>query len=114
MPIEPRPAKLPAVPSKEGTSTAVSRSQKAQLSSPSRVENSVSSVAMDRGLLSITGGPLPSPLDSSAALPNGPSDADIMLRVKAGDDTAFEYLVEKYRRPMVSFMYRMLHSSTAA
>ncbi len=69
---------------------------------------------MDRGLLSITGGPLPSPLDSSAALPNGPSDADIMLRVKAGDDTAFEYLVEKYRRPMVSFMYRMLHSSTAA
>jgi len=30
-----------------------------------------------------------------------------MLRVASGDDTAFDYLVEKYRRPMVSFMYRM-------
>ncbi len=26
----------------------------------------------------------------------------------------FEYLVQKYRRPMVSFMYRMAHNSAAA
>jgi RNA polymerase sigma-70 factor (ECF subfamily) len=37
-----------------------------------------------------------------------------MLRVKAGDDSAFEYLVQKYRRPMISFMYRMAHNSAAA
>ena len=37
-----------------------------------------------------------------------------MLRVKAGDQSAFEYLVEKYRRPMVNFMYRMAHNSAAA
>jgi RNA polymerase sigma-70 factor, ECF subfamily len=42
------------------------------------------------------------------------NDAEVMLRVKAGDDGAFEYLVQKYRRPMVSFMYRMSHSSAAA
>ncbi|HKV82503.1 MAG TPA: sigma-70 family RNA polymerase sigma factor [Candidatus Sulfotelmatobacter sp.] len=42
------------------------------------------------------------------------SDADIMLRVKAGDQSAFEYLVQKYRRPMVSFMYRMARNSAAA
>ena len=42
------------------------------------------------------------------------TDADIMLRVKAGDQSAFEYLVQKYRRPMVSFMYRMAHNSAAA
>ncbi len=37
-----------------------------------------------------------------------------MLRVKAGDDSAFDYLVQKYRRPMVSFMYRMAHNRAAA
>lgn len=42
------------------------------------------------------------------------TDAEVMLRVKAGDDSAFDYLVQKYRRPMVSFMYRMAHNSAAA
>jgi len=37
-----------------------------------------------------------------------------MLRVKAGDQSAFDYLVQKYRRPLVSFMYRMAHSTAAA
>jgi len=44
----------------------------------------------------------------------GLTDADVMLRVKAGDESAFEYLVQKYRRAMVSFMYRMSHNSAAA
>jgi len=42
------------------------------------------------------------------------SDAEIMLRVKAGEQSAFEYLVQKYRRPMISFMYRMARNSAAA
>jgi RNA polymerase sigma-70 factor (ECF subfamily) len=42
------------------------------------------------------------------------SDAEIMLRVKTGDQSAFDYLVQKYRRPMVSFMYRMARNSAAA
>jgi RNA polymerase sigma-70 factor (ECF subfamily) len=42
------------------------------------------------------------------------SDADVMLRVKAGDDAAFDYLVQKYRRAMVGFMFRMAHNSGAA
>jgi len=48
--------------------------------------------------------------------PGGDSqtDADIMLRVKTGDQSAFEYLVQKYRRPMVSFMYRMARNSAVA
>ena len=37
-----------------------------------------------------------------------------MLRVKAGDDSAFDYLVQKYRRPMVNFMYRTAHNSAGA
>ncbi len=42
------------------------------------------------------------------------TDADVMLRVKAGDQAAFDYLVQKYRRAMISFMYRMAHNSAAA
>ena len=42
------------------------------------------------------------------------SDAEVMLRVASGDDPAFDYLVEKYRRPMISFMYRMTHNQSVA
>lgn len=49
-----------------------------------------------------------------AAPMSGLTDAEVMLRVKSGDDTAFNYLVEKFRRPMISFMYRMTHNSATA
>ena len=115
MSTKPRPVKLPSGHSKDGTSVPFPDPGTAQLSSPPRVDTGVSSVAIEPGVLSVTGGAFPSPLDQGGVLPNaGPSDADIMLRVKAGDDSAFEYLVQKYRRPMVSFMYRMLHNSAAA
>ena len=45
---------------------------------------------------------------------DGLSDAEVMLRVRAGDETAFAFLVQKYRRPMVSFMYRMARNQAAA
>ena len=51
---------------------------------------------------------------SAGTGPDSQTDADIMLRVKTGDQSAFEYLVQKYRRPMVSFMYRMARNSAAA
>jgi len=44
---------------------------------------------------------------------NGISDAEMMLRVKAGDDSAFDYLVQKYRRP-IGFMYRIGRNTGAA
>jgi len=42
------------------------------------------------------------------------SDAEVMLRVAAGDDAAFDYLVEKFRRPMTSFMYRMTRNQAVS
>jgi RNA polymerase sigma-70 factor (ECF subfamily) len=42
------------------------------------------------------------------------TDAEVMLRVKAGDQSAFDFLVHKYRRPLVSFMYRMARNTAAA
>ena len=76
-----------------------------QLSDRDGVNSSVSSVALTRELLAL-GGTEP----SSASM----SDAEMMLRVKSGDDSAFDYLVQKYRRAMISFMYRMAHNSATA
>ena len=42
------------------------------------------------------------------------SDAAVMLRVAAGDDSGFNYLVEKYHRSMVNFLYRMVHNQSVA
>ena len=42
------------------------------------------------------------------------SDAAIMLRVAAGDETGFNYLVEKYHRAMIHFLFRMVHNQAVA
>jgi RNA polymerase sigma-70 factor, ECF subfamily len=68
---------------------------------------------MDRGMLGMAAGVQPAP-EPELAVSGGTNDAEVMLRVRAGDETAFAYLVQKYRRPMVSFMYRMSHNAAAA
>ncbi|HEY0758254.1 MAG TPA: sigma-70 family RNA polymerase sigma factor [Acidisarcina sp.] len=42
------------------------------------------------------------------------SDAEIMLRVREGDDSGFAYLIEKYRRPMLHYMFRMVRNQAIA
>jgi len=42
------------------------------------------------------------------------SDAEVMLRAGSDDNAAFEYLVNKYHRPMIAFMYRMCHNQAVA
>src|SRR5207253_3585201 len=91
-------------------SNSESNPEDLQLSDPVRVNSNVSSVALDRGLLALG-------VQSAAVadpVSGGLTDADVMLRVKAGDDSAFDYLVQKYRRPIISFMYRMAHNTAAA
>lgn len=41
-------------------------------------------------------------------------DAAIMLELRAGNMAAFDYLLEKYRRPIIHFMYRMVHNQAVA
>lgn len=95
-------------PSNRRTSEDEPEQEDTQLSEPDGVNSTVSSVALNHGLLAVGVHP---PAVSEAG---GISDAEMMLRVKAGDDSAFDYLVQKYRRPMISFMYRMAHNSAAA
>ncbi len=46
--------------------------------------------------------------------PDRTDDAAIMLRVAAGDEVSFNYLVEKYHRSMIHFLYRMVHNQAVA
>jgi RNA polymerase sigma-70 factor, ECF subfamily len=66
-------------------------------------------------------GPYPGegrPVSDAATLAPGGwsqlSDAEIMLRVAAGDEAGFGLLVEKYRRQMVHYMFRMVHNQAIA
>lgn len=45
---------------------------------------------------------------------NQDPDAALMLRVKEGDVSAFEDLVEKYKQPVVNLLYRTLPDATEA
>src|SRR5665213_1583472 len=42
------------------------------------------------------------------------SDVQLMLDVKAGDDSSFELLLRKYRTPLVNFLNRMVRNSATA
>ena len=89
-----------------------------QLSDGQGVSSNVSSMALQRGILAGGDGQAAA---STTALPAASlsgfallTDAEIMLRVKAGDDAAFDHLVEKFRRPLVGFLYRMARSQAVA
>lgn len=42
------------------------------------------------------------------------SDADVMLAVAAGDEAAYNYLVTRYHRQIIHFLFRMVHNEAVA
>jgi RNA polymerase sigma-70 factor (ECF subfamily) len=42
------------------------------------------------------------------------TDAEVMLELKAGNMDAFDVLLGKYRKPMMHFMFRMVHNQAVA
>ena len=42
------------------------------------------------------------------------SDVQLMLDVKAGDEASFDFLLRKYRLPLVNFLYRMVRDTATA
>ena len=42
------------------------------------------------------------------------SDVQLMLDVKAGDEASFNLLLQKYRTPLVNFLYRMVRNRGTA
>jgi RNA polymerase sigma-70 factor (ECF subfamily) len=41
-------------------------------------------------------------------------DSAIMLELRAGNMSGFDFLIQKYRRPISNFMYRMVHNQAIA
>lgn len=91
----------------------------AQLSSPGGVPEDMGTIALegiprDRSSadlpVAVAGGLLSARSSESGQI----SDAEAMQRAGAGDEACFEYLVAKYRRPIVGFMYRMVHNQAIA
>jgi RNA polymerase sigma-70 factor, ECF subfamily len=41
-------------------------------------------------------------------------DSAIMLDLRAGNMSGFDYLIQKYRKPIINFMYRMVHNQAVA
>src|ERR1700738_3991715 len=105
-----KPVAPPVNPSEEEAYAATMPSEGPQLSDKDGVNSNVSSVALQYGLPAMG-------VHSRAAATGAAgevTDAEVMLRVKAGDDSAFDFLVQKYRRPIINFMYRMAHNTAAA
>jgi RNA polymerase sigma-70 factor, ECF subfamily len=42
------------------------------------------------------------------------TDVQLMLDVKAGDETSFELLLHRYRSPLINFLYRMIRNREQA
>ena len=86
--------------------------------------SSVDGVPEDMATLVLDNSELGPALGQGAALNNVPrpfnpaldetGDAAVMLRVAAGDEAGFNYLVGKYHRAMASFLYRMVHNQAVA
>jgi RNA polymerase sigma-70 factor (ECF subfamily) len=81
---------------------------------PDGVSRDMATAALDRGMLqggiaAGSGGMLSRPADWRTM-----TDAEIMLRVREGDDVGFNFLIEKYRKPIMNFMYRMVHNQAVA
>jgi RNA polymerase sigma-70 factor (ECF subfamily) len=108
---EQKPGRNSVSPTAASTSTCQQKPQVVQLSSSDGVELDVGTVALDSGMLVAARATSPIP---GVAVGETDSDAQVMLRVKAGDQAAFDYLIGKYRRPMISFMYRMARNAAVA
>ncbi len=70
----------------------------------------------DEPLVGTRGADLVQELQAVAATDKVPEtgDAEVMLRLKAGELECFDYLMNKYRRPIVHFMFRMVHNQAIA
>ena len=87
-----------------------------QLSSGESVREGMGTIALERIPIDEQSARL-----ASSKLPPGltgdlsqMSDAEIMQRAGTGDEACLDFLIAKYRRPIISFMYRMVHNQAVA
>ncbi len=76
-------------------------------------EDDMATLALNPGLMSDSRVQAAADARMAERLMEG-GDADLMLRLKAGELDCFEVLMNKYRRQMVHFMFRMVHNQAVA
>lgn len=90
--------------------------EEAQLSSVESVPEDMGTIALERIPLNERGArQAASGLAAQLAGEMGKmTDAEIMQRAGTGDEACFEFLIAKYRRSIISFLYRMVHNQAVA
>jgi len=75
------------------------------------VMEDMATMAVNPGVLE--GALTPSVSQSAAHFPEM-EDSAIMLELRAGNMSGFDFLIQKYRKPIINFMYRMVHNQAVA
>jgi RNA polymerase sigma-70 factor (ECF subfamily) len=75
------------------------------------VMQNMATLAVNPGILD---GVLPASVAQGSAHFAEMEDSAIMLELRAGNMSGFDFLIQKYRRPIVNFMYRMVHNQAIA
>ncbi len=94
------------------TEDDAAENEKAQPFKEGRVDTGMATAAYDRSWTGMTRGS--SPAMHASSIPDEDSDAAIMLRVREGDDAGFTYLIEKYRKQIIHYMFRMTGNQAIA
>jgi len=87
-------------------------SDPAQPSTGDRVPEDMATLVLDNPALGKAMATAPRAVPNYGA--DESSDAAVMLRVAAGDEAGFNYLVEKYHRAMIHFLMRMVRNQAVA
>jgi RNA polymerase sigma-70 factor (ECF subfamily) len=97
--------------------TAFPPLKRLQLFAGKRVYEDMSSLALRAGVfLPVATGEVEASSNMAAGqvLYESLSDAEVMLRVSSDDNAAYDYLVNKFHRPIIAFMYRMCRNQAMA
>jgi len=78
------------------------------------VPEDMATLVLDNAALGAGAATRPDARTESALDLDPASDAAVMLRVAAGDEAGFDYLVQKYHRAMIHFLFRMVHNEAVA
>jgi RNA polymerase sigma-70 factor (ECF subfamily) len=86
----------------------------AQPSGENGVQEDMATMVLDKSALGVGVGARPEMGSGPHAELDPKSDAAIMLRVAAGDEASFNFLVQKHHRPVIHFLYRMVRNQAVA
>jgi len=90
-----------------------------QLSAENGVDEDMATLILEAGSLGASSQARAAAARASALAETGEepgqlSDAAVMLRVAAGDDVCFNFLVQKYHRAIIHFLFRMVRNQAMA